>query len=465
VIFLTFVGSVAAAIHNPVWTGAGPLAARSKHCLCRFLYEEYKVEDVLLQNLKIKDSVLNTVRLERGSSCLSSCEGALRESRVICSVYKNENNAWDLAESQPTLTDRQKERCDNWLPTNQPLANWEASYRRAGATPNKRINFFWWGKLKNNSAKKYLDAAFLPNDIAELLKGQGFEIYYYHQFDDDSESAFRSIHDGGKMHPDIIQRTIGAGGDFAEPGDLLEGTRLEALDRNINNFVEVMETYGSITYAAIKDLLVMCVLLRTGGYFFDTNVKLTDPHMTGAELANMLSTYAEELHIPVYPDLNGNKHRAFVGIFPSDEEDMKALYIFKMEYNAAYSPAGHLFHESAIGAYIHYAHQIKMDTPENALTSTSHQKFLDKDPEYKTTIGSMIRAAVASGMYAVVHSNRPVIVNDFILDVTIDEDLGELTFIEWGLTKMYGGTCREAAVAKLAELEADLDKLFQLSAH
>jgi len=106
-----------------------------------------------------------------------------------------------------------------------------------------------------------------------------------------------------------------------------------------------------------------------------------------------------------------------------------------------------------------------MDTPENALTSTSHQKFLDKDPEYKTTIGSMIRAAVASGMYAVVHSNRPVIVNDFILDVTIDEDLGELTFIEWGLTKMYGGTWREAAVAKLAELEADLDKLFQLSAH
>jgi len=136
-----------------------------------------------------------------------------------------------------------------------------------------------------------------------------------------------------------------------------------------------------------------------------------------------------------------------------------------MEYNAAYSPAAHLFHESAINAYLHSAFDYGLDNIDNARNSASHQIFRDKDPDYKTAIGSMIRTAVASGMYAVVHSDHPVNVNDFILDVTIDKDLGELTFIEWGLTKMYGGTWREEAVKKLAELEADLDKLFQLSAH
>ncbi len=63
----------------------------------------------------------------------------------------------------------------------------------------------------------------------------------------------------------IEQVTIGDGGTFETPGALLDGTTLQALGPKIDKIVGSFEHYGVHTFAGIKDLVILCVLFRTGG--------------------------------------------------------------------------------------------------------------------------------------------------------------------------------------------------------
>jgi len=406
-------------LKNPLWaTLAKPTEAGKAHCLCGWLYFESSVYWVLLKD-QVDDPVTDCSDL-----CKASEPAGLKVKKrlKLCDTYMLKKTvAWTKAFHDT------KSPCVDFFTADSTLESWEGGFAKV-ASITQNIHFFWWGVPTQAYKAQALDAA---DSWATKMKGKAYKINYWAQHTATliTEHAFPK--DTG-----VTVKTIGTDGTFATIGDILTGTDLSGSKAEFNTVVGKIAAVKQ--FAALKDLAVLAILYKEGGYFFDTTVTYTGTN----DIVTTLDSGARQLKCPVYP-LEPKKNHD--GCFDIGDGQGNALhYEVNLMYHFKGSKATKTIFTDLLATWSNDNYGL---TTEIARIQAQNWEDTQKKSKINEIIGNAVTAATSVGMKKCIQENFvEAKYTGWDVKKAAESDVPEgksgIVVDDVGVTKIYMGTGR-----------------------